>query len=93
MKISALRRLEARAAGRVRVTMRLDVALAEQALQDVAAHRAESLNDWLNEAARAKVRSDALTLLITDLLENTGGPLSEQEVSLAREHLATGEIW
>ena len=93
MKIPAFRRLEARATGGVRVTMRLDVALAEQALQDIAAHRSESLNEWLNEAARAKVRADALTMLITDLLENTGGPLSEHEVNLAREHLGGSDSW
>jgi hypothetical protein len=70
------------------VTVHLNPALAARALRDIAEGRADSLAGWLAEAADAKVRADTITRVLADLLEDTGGPLSEQEVNLARERLA-----
>jgi hypothetical protein len=68
----------------MRVTVRLDPAVAEQAVRDIAAGRSASLSDWIHEAAHSKVRADVLTRLLTDLLEQTGGPLTENETDTAR---------
>ena len=75
----------------MKVKLRLDPVVAEQARRDVAEGRAGSIDEWLNDAARAKVRTDELTGLLADLFEHTGGPLTAHEITAAREQLTPTE--
>lgn len=74
-----------------KVTVSLDPAVAERARQDVAEGRAKSVSAWLNAAGRARVDGDDLAVVLAELFEDTGGPLTEQELAQARQRLALAE--
>jgi hypothetical protein len=74
-----------------KVTVSLDPVVAERARQDVAEGRAKSLSAWLNDAGRARVEGEDLALVLAELFDDTGGPLTEQELAQARQRLAIAE--
>jgi Arc/MetJ-type ribon-helix-helix transcriptional regulator len=74
-----------------KVTVSLDPAVADRAKRDVAAGRAKSLSSWLNEAARAHVEREDLDAVLAGLLDETGGPPSEQELAEAETRLNTAD--
>lgn len=74
-----------------KVTVSLDPAVAERARQDVALGRAKSLSAWLNEAGRARVEGEDLAQVLAELFDDTGGPLTNQELAQARQRLALAE--
>lgn len=74
-----------------KVTVSLDPAVAERARQDVAEGKAKSVSAWLNAAGRARVEGDDLAIVLAELFEETGGPLTEQELAQARQRLASAE--
>jgi len=74
-----------------KVTVSLDPAVAERARRDVAEGRAKSLSAWLNEAGRERVEGDDLAQVLAELFEETGGPLTDQELAQARQRLAQAE--
>jgi hypothetical protein len=74
-----------------KVTVSLDPAVAERARQDVAEGKAKSVSAWLNAAGRARVEGDDLAVVLAELFEETGGPLTEQELAQARQRLALVE--
>ena len=74
-----------------KVTVSLDPAVAERARQDVAEGRAKSVSAWLNDAGRARVDSEDLAVVLAELFDDTGGPLTEHELAQARQRLALAE--
>ena len=74
-----------------KVTVSLDPGVAERARRDVAEGRAKSLSAWLNEAGRARAESEDLAAVLADLFDETGGPITEQELDRARQRLALAE--
>ncbi len=74
-----------------KVTVSLDPAVAERARQDVAAGKAKSVSAWLNEAGRARADGEDLAVVLAELFDDTGGPLTEQELAQARQRLALAE--
>jgi len=74
-----------------KVTVSLDPAVAERARRDVAEGRAKSLSAWLNEAGRERVEGDDLAQVLAELFEETGGPLTDQELAQARQRLARAD--
>jgi Arc/MetJ-type ribon-helix-helix transcriptional regulator len=74
-----------------KVSVSLDPEVAKRARQDVAEGKARSVSAWLNEAARARLQSDDLASVLAELLQETGGPLTEQELAAARARLAKAE--
>ena len=74
-----------------KVTVSLDPAVAERARRDVAEGKAKSLSAWLNDAGRARVEGEDLAEVLAELFDETGGPLSDQELALARQRLALAE--
>ena len=75
----------------VKVTVSLDPAVAERARRDVADGRAKSVSAWLNAAGQARVDGDDLAVVLAELFEDSGGPLTEQELAQARQRLALAE--
>ncbi|MGH9078822.1 MAG: hypothetical protein ACRDYE_01865 [Acidimicrobiales bacterium] len=71
--------------------MSLDPAVAERARRDVAEGRAKSLSSWLNEAGRARAEGEDLAVVLAELFDDTGGPLTEQELARARQRLSLAE--
>ncbi len=71
-----------------KVSISLDPVVAEHAREDIAAGRAKSLSAWLNEAGRARVERDDLSSVLAEIFDASGGPLSEQELTSARNRLA-----
>ena len=71
-----------------KVTVSLDPAVAERARRDVAEGRAKSLSAWLNDAGRALVEGEDLAEVLAELFDETGGPLTDQELARARQRLA-----
>ncbi len=71
-----------------KVTVSLDLAVVERARHDVAEGKAKSLSAWLNEAGRARVEGEDLAQVLAALFDETGGPLTEQELARARQRLA-----
>lgn len=71
-----------------KVTVSLDPAVAERARRAVADGRAKSVSAWLNAAGRAQVDADDLAEVLAELFDDTGGPLTEQELAQARHRLA-----
>lgn len=53
--------------------------------------KAKSVSAWLNEAAREHVDGEDVAAVLAELFDDTGGPLTEQEVTQARERLALAE--
>lgn len=74
-----------------KVTVSLDPAVAERARQDVAEGRAKSVSAWLNDAGRARADGEDLAVVLAELFDDTGGPLTEQELAQARQRLALAE--
>jgi len=74
-----------------KVTVSLDQAVADRARRDVAEGRAKSLSAWLNDAGRARVEGEDLAEVLAALFEDTGGPLTEQELARARQRLALAD--
>jgi len=74
-----------------RVTVSLDPVVAERVRQDVAEGKAKSVSAWLNDAARARVEGEDLAVVLAELFDDTGGPLTEQELVQARQRLALAE--
>lgn len=74
-----------------KVTVSLDPAVAERARQDVAEGKAKSVSAWLSDAGRARVDGEDLAVVLAELFDDTGGPLTEQELALARQRLALAE--
>ena len=74
-----------------KVTVSLDPAVAERARRDVADGKARSLSAWLNEAGRARAEGEDLAEVLAELFDETGGPLTEQELDEARQRLALVE--
>ena len=74
-----------------KVSISLDPAVAERAHADIAAGRAKSLSAWLNNAGRAQLEREELGDVLASILDASGGPLSEEELSAARRRLAEAE--
>lgn len=74
-----------------KVTVSLDPAVAERARRDVAEGKAKSLSAWLNDAGRARVEGEDLAQALAELFDETGGPLTDEELSRARQRLALAE--
>jgi len=74
-----------------KVTVSLDPAVADRARRDVAEGRAKSLSAWLNDAGRARVEGEDLAEVLAALLDETGGPLTDQELARARQRLALAD--
>lgn len=74
-----------------KVTVSLDPAVAERARRDVAEGRAKSLSAWLNDAGRARIEGEDLAQVLAELFDETGGPLTDEELSRARQRLALAE--
>ena len=74
-----------------KVTVSLDPAVAERARQDVAEGKAKSVSAWLNDAGRARADVEDLAVVLAELFDDTGGPLTEQELAQARQRLALAE--
>ncbi len=74
-----------------KVTVSLDPAVAERARRDVAEGKAKSLSAWLNDAGRARVEGEDLAEVLAELFDETGGPLTDPELALARQRLALAE--
>lgn len=74
-----------------KVTVSLDPAVAERARLDVAEGKAKSVSAWLNDAGRARVDGDDFAVVLAELFDDTGGPLTEQELAQARRRLALAE--
>jgi hypothetical protein len=71
-----------------KVTVSLDPAVADRARRDVAEGRVKSLSAWLNDAGRARVEGEDLAEVLAALFAETGGPVTDQELSRARQRLA-----
>jgi Arc/MetJ-type ribon-helix-helix transcriptional regulator len=74
-----------------KVTVSLDPAVADRARQAVAAGRAKSVSSWLNDAAKAHVEHEDLEVVLTELLDEAGGPPSEDELSAAATRLTAAD--
>lgn len=75
----------------VKVTVSLDPVVADRARRDVAEGRARSVSAWLNDAGRARVEGEDLAVVLAELFDDTGGPLTDQELAQARQRLARAE--
>lgn len=74
-----------------KVTVSLDPQVADRARRDVAEGRAKSVSAWLNDAARARVEQDELSAILAEIFDETGGPLTAEELADARLRLSTAE--
>ena len=74
-----------------KVTVSLDPAVAERARRDVAEGKAKSLSAWLNDAGRARVEGGDLAEILAEIFDQTGGPLTEDELARARQRLALAD--
>lgn len=74
-----------------KVTVSLDPVVAERARRDVAEGRAKSVSAWLNDAGRARVEDEEVAEVLAELFDETGGPLTAEELARARERLALAE--
>lgn len=73
-----------------KVTVSLDPAVADRAKRDVAAGRAKSVSSWINEAAKVRIEREDLEIVLAELLDATGGPPSEAELTDAATRSAGG---
>jgi cytochrome P450 len=74
-----------------KVSISLDPEVADRARQDIASGKARSLSAWLNDAARARVEHDDLATLLAEMLDETGGPLTDEELAAADRKLAQAQ--
>ena len=72
---------------RSRVTVTVPNTVLAAARHDVASGGAASLSAWVTDAAEAKTRRESLIHVLDELLEASGGPLSCEETTWAREQL------
>ncbi|MGH3768792.1 MAG: hypothetical protein ACRDS0_24005 [Pseudonocardiaceae bacterium] len=72
----------------IKVTVSLDPVVADRAKQDVASGKAKSLSSWLNDAARAHIEQADLGAVLAELLDETGGPVTQAELSEATSRLS-----
>ena len=49
------------------------------------------MSAWLNDAGRARAGGEDLAVVLAELFDDTGGPLTEQELAQARQRLALAE--
>jgi hypothetical protein len=70
-----------------RVTVTVPAAVLEAARSDVQRGAARSLSAWITQAAEAKARTETLNYVLDDLLADTGGPLTDEEIAWARAQL------
>jgi Arc/MetJ-type ribon-helix-helix transcriptional regulator len=73
-----------------KVTVSLDPDVADRARRDVAAGRAKSVSSWINEAAKERIEREDLEIVLAELLDATGGPPSEAELTDAATRLPNG---
>ncbi len=76
-----------------KVTVSLDPAVADRAKRDVAAGRAKSVSSWINEAAKERIERQDLEIVLAELLDTTGGPPSEAELTDAAFSLGGRRRW
>ncbi len=74
-----------------KVTVSLDPAVADRARRDVAAGRAKSVSSWLNEAAKAHVEAEDLEAVLAEMLDETGGPITADELAEAELRLSVAQ--
>jgi hypothetical protein len=72
---------------RTRVTVTIPDAVLKAARRDVESGAAPSLSAWVTDAAEAKARREGLNHVLDELLEASGGPLTEEEAEWARAQL------
>jgi antitoxin ParD1/3/4 len=70
-----------------RVTVTLPAAVVATARRDVDAGRARSVSAWVTEAAEWKAQQEDLGDVLADLLEQAGGPSTDEERKWARTQL------
>jgi len=70
-----------------RVTVTVPDEVLEAARSDVQRGAAASLSAWITQAAEAKARTETLDHVLDELLGDTGGPLTEEEITWARAQL------
>ncbi len=68
---------------RERVTISVPRSVLDVARRDVESGAATSISAWLSDAAEDKARRESLLSVLRDLLEEAGGPLSEEERACA----------
>ena len=68
---------------RERVTISVPRSVLDVARRDVESGAATSIRAWLSDAAEDKARRESLLSVLRDLLEEAGGPLSEEERACA----------
>lgn len=71
-----------------KLTVSLDPEVAERARRDVAEGKAKSVSAWLNEAGWSRAEGEDLAHVLAEVFDDTGGPLTEQELDQARRRLA-----
>jgi len=64
---------------RERITVSVPSTVLDVARRDVEAGAAASISAWLSDAAEDKAQRESLTTVLSDLLEEAGGPLSDEE--------------
>ena len=74
-----------------KLTVSLDSEIAERARRDVADGKAKSVSAWLNDAARDRMEDEDLATVLAELFAATGGPLTEAELTRARQRLTRAE--
>jgi hypothetical protein len=72
---------------RERVTVTVPGEVLATARRDVKAGAAPSVSAWITDAAEAKAREETLTEVLGDLLDASGGPLTEEEREWAQSQL------
>jgi len=72
---------------KTRVTVTIPDAVLKAARRDVESGVAPSLSAWVTDAAEAKARRESLDHVLDELLEASGGPLTEEEKEWARAQL------
>ena len=73
-----------------RITVTLPPALVAQARRAVHAGRADSVSGYMAAALEEKTKLDELADMLTEMLAQTGGPLTESEQRSADEALGIG---
>ena len=72
---------------KTRVTVTVPDAVLQAARRDVESGVAPSLSAWVTDAAEAKARRESLDHVLDEMLNASGGPLTEEETEWARSQL------
>ncbi|MBO0769062.1 MAG: hypothetical protein J2O48_10305 [Solirubrobacterales bacterium] len=72
---------------KARVTISIDEELLAEIQQAVEAGAARSVSDWFSMIAKMQVRQESLADVMADILEETGGPPTEEEKAWAMNAL------